>query len=403
MSDIKADVLIVGGGLNGMPMAIALASAGLKTVVIDRDDPEKQIDAKFDGRVSAIAHCSVNLFKSIGLWDHIEDKQPMLDIRITDGPSKLFLHYDHKQLGDEPFGYMVENRVTRKAIRSRASELDNLILLAPDTLSSLERDQHKVTATTNAGENITARMVIGADGRNSHIQKQAGLKSVGWDYDQSGIVCTVAHQHPHNGVAQERFLSPGPFAILPMTGNRSSLVWTEKRAVAANMMALEDADFLNEMKTRFGDYLGELEIVGPRWSYPLSLHQSESYISERLALIGDAAHGMHPIAGQGLNLGLRDVAALAECIVDAARLGLDIGNATTLESYQRWRRFDGIALLAVTDGLNRLFVNDLPPVTLARDLGLGAVNKMPNLKGLFMEHARGSMGILPRLLQGQPL
>ncbi len=403
-SDVTtADILVVGGGLNGLPFAIAVASAGLNVVVLEKEDPTEVVDAGFDGRVSAIAHASRNLLKSIGVWQHVIDAEPMLDIRITDGPSKFFLHYDHKQLGDEPFGHMVENRHMRMALLKRAREIDSLTLLAPASYETIERDAEGVTACLSDDKVIRARLVVAADGRASNLRKMAGIGTVGWSYHQSGIVCTVAHEMPHNGVAQERFLNPGPFAILPMTKNRSSLVWTEHTDTAAAIMKLSDEEFHREMAGRFGDYLGNLEIVGPRWSYPLALHQSDDYIADRLALIGDAAHGMHPIAGQGLNLGLRDVAALAEVVIDAARLGQDPGSKNTLINYQRWRRFDSMVLLAITDRLNKLFTTDVAPVRLARDLGLAAVNKMPKLKGAFMEHARGTVGELPRLLEGKPL
>jgi 2-octaprenyl-6-methoxyphenol hydroxylase len=400
---VQTDILVVGGGLNGLPLAIAIAGAGLDVTVLERDDPNAVVADTFDGRVSAIAHASRNLLKSIGVWDHIPEAEPMLDIRITDGPSKLFLHYDHSQLGDEPFGHMVENRHMRVALLKRVAEIDTLHLLAPATYTDIERNADGVTALLADGREIRAKLVVAADGRLSPLREMAGIGKVGWSYNQNGIVCTVAHEKPHNGVAQERFLNPGPFAILPMSNNRSSLVWTEETKTAAKIMALTDEDFLVEMSRRFGDYLGALEITGPRWSYPLTLHQADSYVSERMALIGDAAHGMHPIAGQGLNLGLRDVAALAEVIIDTARLGLDPGSASVLERYQTWRRFDSMMLLAITDGLNKLFTLDVGPVRVARDLGLAAVNKMPRLKGFFMEHARGTVGVLPRLLDGKPL
>lgn len=402
-SEIRADVLVVGGGLNGLPLAISLADAGLDVVVLERQAPDTQLSPDFDGRVSAIAHASRNLFRSAGIWNHIEEKQPMLDIRITDGPSKCFLHYDHSQLGDEPFGHMVENRYLRLALSRRATELDSLKIMAPAEYVSMDRNADGVTASMSTGDVVSAKLVVAADGRRSPLRELAGIKTVGWSYNQSGIVCTIEHELPHQGVAQERFLNPGPFAILPMTGNRSSLVWTEETTRARQIMALPEDDFHIEMAKRFGDYLGALKVVGPRWSYPLALHQSEHYAAERLALIGDAAHGMHPIAGQGLNLGLRDVAALAQVVIDASRLGLDIGGDTVLEDYQRWRRFDSMALLAITDGLNRLFGTDNPAVRLSRDIGLAAVNKMPKFKGFFMEHARGTVGKMPRMLEGKPL
>ncbi len=400
---LNADILVVGGGLNGLPLAIAVADAGLDVIVLERDNPGAVVADTFDGRVSAIAHASRNLLKSIGVWDHIPEAEPMLDIRITDGPSKLFLHYDHRQLGNEPFGHMVENRHMRMALLARAAEVPSLNVIAPAQYTEIDRRQDGVTATLSDGRRINARLVVAADGRGSALRESAGIGKVGWSYHQSGIVCTVKHERPHNGVAQERFLNPGPFAILPMSENRSSLVWTEHTDTAAKIMKLDDENFHREMAHRFGTYLGELEITGPRWSYPLTLHQADSYVAERLALIGDAAHGMHPIAGQGLNLGLRDVAALAEVIIDTARLGLDPGSDNALAKYQTWRRFDSMMLLAITDGLNKLFTTDVGPVRLARDLGLAAVNKMPKLKGFFMEHARGTVGELPRLLEGRPL
>lgn len=398
-----SDIVIVGGGLNGFPLAIALAQAGLDVTVLEREDPSTVVTDIFDGRVSAIAHASRNLLKSIGVWPHIPEAEPMLDIRITDGPSKLFLHYDHRQLGDEPFGHMVENRHMRIAFQARIKELPNLKLLAPVNYSEIDRRSDGATITLEDGREINCRLIVAADGRASRLREMAGIGTFGWSYDQSGIVCSVAHEKPHQGVAQERFLNPGPFAILPMSNNRSSLVWTESTETAAKIMKLDDEKFREAMARRFGTYLGDLKVVGPRWSYPLALHQADAYVDERLALIGDAAHGMHPIAGQGLNLGLRDVAALAEIIIDACRLGLDPGSENNLKKYQDWRRFDSLMLLAITDGLNRLFVTDVDVVRLARDLGLAAVNKMPRLKGFFMEHARGTVGKLPRLLEGEPL
>ncbi|MCG8696363.1 MAG: FAD-dependent monooxygenase, partial [Minwuiales bacterium] len=267
----------------------------------------------------------------------------------------------------------------------------------------VRRDAARSEVHLADGTVVSAPLCVGADGRNSPLRQSAGIKCAAWSYHQVGIVCTVHHELPHGGVAQERFLPAGPFAILPMTGNRSSLVWTERADLAPAMMALDEAAFTAEMASRFGDYLGALEVVGPRWSYPLALHLAERYTDRRLALVGDAAHGIHPIAGQGLNLGLRDVAALAEVIVDTARLGLDIGDAVPLERYQRWRRFDALLLAAVTDSLNRLFSNDIEPIRLARDLGLAAVNRMGPLKRVFMSHARGTVGQLPKLLQGQSL
>ena len=252
-------------------------------------------------------------------------------------------------------------------------------------------------------EILRGRLAVAADGRASPLREAAGIRVHGWSYAQSGIVCTVAHERPHRGVAHERFLPAGPFAILPLTGNRSSLVWTEPSAVADGLIELGDAAFDDEMRDRFGDFLGHVASVGPRWSYPLALHNADTYRARRLALVGDAAHGMHPIAGQGLNLGFRDVAALAEAVVDAARLGLDIGGSDVLSRYETWRRFDSMTLLAVTDGLNRLFSYDNGAVKVARNAGLAAVNRLPPLKRFFVRHAQGTVGKLPRMLRGTAL
>jgi 2-octaprenyl-6-methoxyphenol hydroxylase len=406
------DVAVIGGGLAGLTQAIALARHGLSVAVIDREDPARALAAGFDGRVSAIALASQRMLAGIGLWAHVSEAQPMWDIRVSDGDSLLFVHYDHRDLGDQPFGYMVENRVMRQAQQGAIAELPGLDLMAPMTAARIDYGAAGSGAPARLvladGRQIEARLVIGADGRQSAIRQQAGIRTLNWSYNQTGIVCTVGHELPHDGVAQERFLPAGPFAILPMTDavdgtHRSSLVWTEPTQRAAAIMALNDADFAAEMRQRFGDGYGETRILGPRWSYPLTFLLAQRYTDHRLALIGDAAHGIHPIAGQGLNLGLRDIAALTEALVDAKRLGLDIGRVDVLERYERWRRFDNVALSAVTDGLTRLFSNDIAPIRIARDLGLGVVERIPPLKKLFMRHAMGDVGQLPRLLRGEKL
>ncbi len=402
--EIEAEVLIVGGGMVGLTLGCALAGAGMEVAVIDRADPAAQVDAGFDGRASAIAHGSKLALDGIGLWQGMApDADPIREIRVSDGDSPLFLHYDHRDLGDDPLGYMVENRHTRQALFAAAASLENLQLIAPSSLQCLTRTANGAEAELDDGRRIRVRLAIAADGRQSIVRREAGIPVTAWTYDQTGIVCTVAHERPHRGIAQERFLAAGPFAILPLTGNRSSLVWTERADLAPDIMALDDAQFHGEMARRFGDFLGDLELTGPRWSYPLALSHAARYTDTRLALVGDAAHAMHPIAGQGLNLGLRDMAALAEVLVDARRLGLDIGGADVLDRYARWRRVDTTVLLAVTDILNRLFSNDIGPLRLTRDLGLAAVNQLLPLKRLLMRHAMGAVGDLPRLARGEPL
>jgi 2-octaprenyl-6-methoxyphenol hydroxylase len=315
----------------------------------------------------------------------------------------MFLHYDHSDIGDEAFGYMVENRTLRRALADRLRVLDNVRLLAPAKIAELDRQPGRVTATLEGGRRLEAALIVGAEGRNSPTRDSAGIKLTRWSYGQTGIVCTVAHEYPHDNIAHERFLPAGPFAILPLPGNRSSIVWTERADLAPVIMELDEAGFLAELNSRFGDFLGRIEVIGRRWAYPLSLQYAERATDHRLALVGDSLHGMHPIAGQGLNMGLRDVAALAEVLVDARRLGLDAGDGVILQNYERWRRFDNTLMLAVTDALNRLFSNDIEPLRLARDLGLAAVNKMPPLKKLLMRHAMGLAGDLPRLMKGEAL
>ncbi len=399
---IWADVLIVGGGLVGGTLAMALAEAGLTALVVEAGDPEAALDAGFDGRCSAIALSSKRMLVRLGLWEELaRDAAPMLDIRVSEGSSRLFLHYDHRDVGTEPFGFMVENRLLRRALLTCMRQQPGIRLIAPDRIVQLERFGDGVAARLASGGRLRAPLVVAADGRASRIRDEAGIRVTRWAYGQTAIVCTVRHQRSHDFVAHEHFLPAGPFAILPLLpGDRSSIVWTERAALAPLIMGGSDAQFLAELGRRFGDFLGTLALEGPRFSHPLSLQYAERSIDRRLALVGDAAHAMHPIAGQGLNMGFRDVAALAELLDDAKQRREDLGDARLLARYQRWRRFDNTLMLAMTDGLNRLFSNDIAPIRLARDLGLAGVNRMPPLKRLFMRHAMGIAGPLPRLMQG---
>jgi 2-octaprenyl-6-methoxyphenol hydroxylase len=404
VSDLRTELVIAGGGLVGLTLGIACADAGLDVIVVDREDAAAKLAEPYDGRASAIAFGSQRVLSATGIWAFVDgDAEPILEIRVADDDAPLFLHYDHRDLGENPLGWIVENRVLRRALFERARALPSLRLLAPIGVEAVERLPGRVTARLSDGRRVDAALCVAADGKNSPLRKAAGIRTTEWSYPQTGIVCTVRHELPHRGIAVEHFLPAGPFAILPMTGNRSSIVWTERAELVPELLRRSHEGFRAELARRFGDFLGGINVEGPRWAYLLAFMHAESYIAPRLALVGDAAHLIHPIAGQGLNLGIRDVAALAECVIEQRRLGLDIGGGEPLRRYERWRRFDNIALAAVTDGLNRLFSNQIAPVKLVRDLGLGTVNLMPPLKRLFMRHAMGTLGDVPRLARGERL
>lgn len=407
-SRLTADVLIVGGGFNGLTLATALSRAGLAVVVVDRESAEKQWAQNFDGRTSAIAYGSARVLDGLGIWAELDKlASPIREIRVSDNNSPLYLHYDPAELppplAGQPLGYIFENRDLRRVLYERAKESPGVTLIYGTEVASLERDGCGVSARLGNGDTIAARLTVAADGRDSKLRRQAGIAAARWPYPQTAIVCTVAHEKDHRGIAHERFLPAGPFAILPMTGRRSSIVWTERSDEAPRLMALSEAGFLAELSRRFGDFLGALEVIGPRFAYPLGLVHADRYVAERLVLIGDAAHAIHPIAGQGLNLGLRGVAVLAEVLADARRAGRDIGEPETLRRYERLRRFDAFSMIAATDGLNRLFSNRAPIIRLLRDAGLAAVNRLPPAKRFFMRHAMGMAGSLPRLMRGEQL
>jgi len=404
-----ADAVIIGAGMVGLTLGVTLASAGLTVYVIDRTDLATLVAPSSDGRTSAIAHGSQLVLNGAGVWRALAHVAcPILDIRVSDGDAPLFLHYKHLTVGTDPMGWIVENSELRQALAARAGGLECLHVCAPAQVESVVRDDHVVTICLTGGRVVSAPVLLACDGRQSQERRRAGIPTTAWNYSQIGIVCTVLHEQPHRNVAHERFLPAGPFAILPMVQDekgrhRSSIVWTEDKRLAPALLDLDQAAFTAELGRRFGDFLGALQVSGPRWSYPLGLLHAERYVDHRLALVGDAAHAIHPIAGQGLNMGLRDVAALAEVLVDARRLGLDIGNAHVLQRYQRWRRFDNTLLMFATDGLNRLFSNDMALVRLVRDLGLAAVDVLPPLKRVFMRHAMGLVGDLPRLVRQRSL
>jgi 2-octaprenyl-6-methoxyphenol hydroxylase len=414
----KTDVLIGGAGFAGLGLAIALKQALGPSFSVTVADPALG-RASTDARASAIVAAARRLFETIGVWDAVAAAaQPILDMRITDSRLNdavrpVFLTFDGDVEPGEPFAHMVENPPLLAALAAKAKELGvdlrpaavtDFALASPGGGAEVKRgpSQH-VTVTLSDQSSIAARLLVAADGARSGIRQRAGIATHGWEYAQASIVTTVAHERDHGGRAEEHFLPAGPFAILPLKGRRSSIVWTETKAEAERIIALPDADFHAELERRFGLHLGDIQAVGPRRAFPLGLSVARAFVAERVALVGDAAHVIHPIAGQGLNMGLKDVAALAEVIVDAARLGLDPGGATALERYQRWRRFDTMAMGVATDALNRLFSNRSDVLRFARDVGLGLVDRLPALKQLFIREAAGLVGEVPKLLRGEAL
>ena len=403
----QAEIVISGGGMVGLSLGLALAQGGFRTVVADVATMTAQLDPQFDGRVSALAYASIRMYRALGVWEALErGAQPIREILVTDGApgraaSPFSLHFDAQEVGASQLGAIVENRHIRAALQGKALSEKNLTIIAPAAVKSVSTQAGGVTALLGNGETVAARLAVAADGRVSPLRDAAGIKTIGWSYPQIGIVATVEHERPHNGVAYEHFLPAGPFAILPMTGNRASLVWTEEKAKAPALLALHEVRFNEELARRFGAHLGAVQATGPRWSYPLSFHIARDFVKPRFALAGDCAHGIHPIAGQGLNLGLKDAAALAEVLLDAARLGQDIGALDVLKRYERWRRFDSVALAASTDALNRLFSNDIEPLRVLRDIGMGIVDSIGPARRFFMRHAGGDVGKLPRLMRGE--
>ena len=403
----QAEVVVGGAGFAGLALAIALRQGLGDPFTVTVADPALAHARSKDPRASAIAAAARRLFEAIGVWEAVaENAQPILDMVVTD--SKLddavrpaFLTFGGEVEEGEPFAHMIENRHLVDALVEKAKSLG--VELRATAVAGFAADANSINVRFADGETITARLLVGADGARSLIRERAGIATHGWNYDQSAIVTTVAHERDHNGRAEEHFLPAGPFAILPLTGRRCSIVWTETSGEAERIVALPDNEFHAELEKRFGLQLGDIEVVGPRRAFPLGLFTARTFIGERLALVGDAAHIIHPIAGQGLNMGLRDVAALAEAIADAARLGLDPGGPEVLERYQRWRRFDTMTMGIATDGLNRLFSNHSDALRLVRDIGLGLVERMPMLKRMFIREAAGFTGDVPKLLKGEAL
>ena len=401
------DVLIAGGGYVGLSVAVAIKASAPHLQVTLVDAAPAQAITK-DERASAIAAAASRMLEQLGLWQELlPHAQPIAEMIVTDSrtsdpvrPVCLTFGDAAEPTAGEPFAHMVPNQAMILALRRKADEL-GVDLLHAETVTDFETADPASSVTLGSGKILQCRLLVAADGVRSQLRSLAGIKTVHWDYDQMGIVTTVAHERPHEGRAEEHFLPGGPFATLPLTGNRSSLVWTEPTENAERLMAADDFTFELELERRFGHKLGDIEVVGPRKAFPLGLTLARDFVKPRFALVGDAAHGIHPIAGQGLNLGFKDAAALAQVVVETARLGLDIGAQTALERYQVWRRFDTVQMGVVTDVLNRLFSNDIAPLRMARTIGLGLVDRLPGLKKGFIDQAAGRNATNPALLNGE--
>ncbi len=406
-----ADVLIAGGGFAGLTLAVALRQALGSSFAVAVADPALGLSHAGDERASAIVAAARRLFETIGVWQSVaDDAQPILDMVVTDSRlhdavRPVFLTFAGEIEPGEPFAHMIENRKLVCVLETKAREVGvELRAAAVKDFSHPDSGEGPdICARLSDGSEISTRLLVAADGARSTIRTAAGIATHGWNYGQSAIVINVEHERDHEGRAEEHFLPAGPFAILPLKDHRSSIVWTEQTREAERIVALPDDGFHAELEQRFKLHLGIIRVIGARRVHPLGFFVARSFIADRIALVGDAAHIIHPIAGQGLNMGLKDVAALAEVIVDAARLGLDPGSAIVLERYQRWRRFDTMTMGLATDGLNRLFSNRSDLFRLARDVGLGMVERLPGLKRMFIREAAGLAGEVPKLLRGEAL
>lgn len=412
-----ADVIIAGAGMAGATLGLALASGGLTAILVDPAPFDAQLAPTFDGRSSAIAYSSFRQWKALGLGPSLEPHAQRIEqILVTDGrtpgaatgaASPFYLRFDSGEIAGrtegEPLGYLIENRRTRVALSEAVLANPSLTVLAPVRVQSVRTGPGGAEVALSDGRTLRAPLVVGAEGRGSVVRKAMGIGTIGWDYPQAGVVATVRLERDHEGVAHEYFLPGGPFAILPLTEQRASLVWTEKRARAEALRGARPEVFHAHLHRRFGEFLGHVETVGPTFVYPLSLSLAERMTAERAVLLGDAAHGVHPIAGQGLNLGLKDAAALAQVLVEASRLGEDLGGAAVLERYARWRRFDNTTLALGFDAFVHLFSNDNALLRFARGAGMAVVNQIAPARKFFMHEAGGAVGDLPRLLRGQAL
>ncbi|AFX98232.1 ubiquinone biosynthesis hydroxylase, UbiH/UbiF/VisC/COQ6 family protein [Candidatus Endolissoclinum faulkneri L2] len=399
------DVTIVGAGLSGLTLALALAKAGLPSLLVDKISPHAAVAKKNDIRTTAISLSSRRLFTVLGVWQKIADNAyPIHDILVSEAGSESILHYDSRTIGQEPMGHIINNNALKKSLLSQLEKYSDFVSFIDNrSVIALEIRKEQALLTLDDGKVIVSKLVIAADGRDSRIRTLADIQHTTLDYHQSAIVDTIQHSKRHHNLAHERFLPGGPLALLPLQENHSAMVWSERTAVAKRIANLDDEFFSTALKERFGDSRGILKSIGPRAVYRLAITVAQSGISKRVALIGDSFHCLHPIAGQGFNISVRDIAVLAELIVDAGRLGLDIGSTPVLKKYQRQRRFDIMTMGAATDMLTRLFSNDFITLKTIRCFGLFAMNNIKPLKNITMLHAMGMLGILPKLLNGKTI
>jgi 2-octaprenyl-6-methoxyphenol hydroxylase len=401
------DIIIVGGGLIGSALAIALSSIGFDVTVIDRQSNKLTKSQNFDGRAYALSHASIRMLKVLGIWNYFkENAQPILDIKVSDGrvgegASDWFLHFDHQELEEGPMGHLIEDRYIREALKTDIEMSKQIKYIYNAEVISQNVKDTGVSLNLSDGQVLRTQLLVGCDGRNSKIAHWSNISHVGWNYNQTALVCALSHEKQHFGVAHQFFNPAGPLAILPLKDNKSSIVWTETKDRAKHINDMCDEDYLNALSPFIGNFLGSINLVGDRFSYPLGLSLADSFIAKRTVLVGDSAHGIHPLAGQGLNLGLKDIAALTEVLALAKRRGESFSSKQVLERYQKWRRFDTSAMAIATDSINKLFSNDNIILRSMRDVGLGSVNATPHLRRSFMRHAAGLSGDLPKLLQGQ--
>ncbi len=404
------DIIVIGAALNGLAAALALGGRRMKrplnVTLIDARDPRDYASGVFDGRASAISASARRMFEVLGIWEKVAHQaQAMAEIIVTDNVNPgdrrpVLLHFGAEDMGGRPSAHMIENRHLYGALLEEVLASQHIALAVGQAVVNYTFGPGLATVTLADGAAFRAPLIVAADGRNSPARGAAGIKLIGWPYDQMGLVASVEHELPHHGRAEEHFTPSGPFAILPLPGNRSSLVWSERTEEAKRLLALDDEGFSAELRRRFGTHLGAVNVISGRHAYPLAMYIADNFAAKRLALVGDAAHVLHPLAGLGFNLGLRDAAALADCVHDAAALGLDIGSLSVLDHYTQWRRFDTVATAAAMDGMNRLFANTNPVLTLLRRAGLLTVNRLGGLKSLFVREASGASGAVPRLLRG---